>query len=189
VKGYWGLHGRQAQKLEEVVLDHVPECPGMIEVASPALQCQGLVPDDFDALYVVAVPQRFEDAVGEAQAHNRWKRLPGEEVVDAEDSFFGEKLVQQTVEHLGRFEVLSEGLFDSDPAPFRQVRFLQGFDRRREYRGRQGQVSDYGLVQGAQSFDDAVGVGHVGLALLQDLDDEPGAGAGGDAARKTLQTV
>ena len=89
MESYGSFHGGQAQELEEVVLDQVFEYPGMIEVAGPALQRQGLVPDDLDTLYVVAVPERLEDAVGETQAHDRREWLPGEEVVDAEDSFLG----------------------------------------------------------------------------------------------------
>ena len=81
-----------------MVLDQVLEGSGVVEVAGSALQRQGLVPDDLDAFYMVAVPERLEDAVGEAQTHYRGKRLPGEEVVDAEDRLLGEKPVQQPVE-------------------------------------------------------------------------------------------
>ena len=148
MEGGGRLHRGQAQELEEVVLDQVLERPGVVEVAGPALQRQRLLPEDLHALYVVAVPQRLEDAVGEAQAHDRGERLPGEEVVDAEDGLLRQELVQQPVEALGRLEVHPERLLDGDPAPLRQAGLLQGLERRGEDRGRQGQVGQDRLRQG-----------------------------------------
>src|SRR5918997_764944 len=121
MQGCGRLHRGQAQELEEVVLDQVLEGPGVVEVAGPALQRQGLLPDDLDAFYEGAVPERLEDAVCEAQTHDRGERLPGEEVVDAEDGLLREKPVQQPVEPLGRLEVFPEGLLYGDPAPLRQI--------------------------------------------------------------------
>ncbi len=104
----------------------------MVEVACPALKRQGLLPDDLHAFYVVAVPKRLEDAVGEAQAHDGRERLPGEEMVDPEDSPLWEEPVQQPVELLCRVEVHPEWLLDSDPAPLWQVRLFEGLERRGE---------------------------------------------------------
>ena len=87
------LHGGQAEKLEEVVLYQVFKSAGVVKVSGPALQSKRLIPGDLDALYVVVVPERLEDTIGEAQAHDRRERLPGEKVVDAEHRRFGEKLV------------------------------------------------------------------------------------------------
>src|SRR3954463_14218673 len=146
MEGNGCLHGGQTEKLEEVVLDHVLESPGGVEVAGPSLQSERLVPNDLDAFYIVVVPEWLQKAPCEAQAHDRRERLPGEEVVDAEHCTLGQRLVQQPVEHPGRFEILPEGFLDSDPATLRQICPFQGLDRWREDGWRQCQVGEDRLL-------------------------------------------
>ena len=49
---------------------------------------------DLDVVDEVAVPDRLEQAVAEAEGQNVLRRLLAEEMVDAEDLVLGEDLVQ-----------------------------------------------------------------------------------------------
>lgn len=72
---------------------------------------------DLDAVDVVAVPQRLEDAVREAQHENVLHRFLAQIVVDAVNVPLGENIAQQSVQLAGRFEVAPERLFDHDAPP------------------------------------------------------------------------
>src|SRR5918992_1897942 len=172
-----------------MILDKVLESTSVVEIAGPALQRQGLLPEDLDAFYMVAVPEWLEDTVGEAQANDRGERLQGEEVVYAEDGLLGKELVQEPVKRLGRFEVDPEGLLDGDPTPFGQVGSIQCLDRWDEDRRREGQVDDDRFRQGLERRDYALWVGYVRLAVLEGLHGHTRAGVRRDAAGVALEVL
>ena len=64
----------------------------------------------------VAVPDRLEQAVGEAQRHDVLHRLFPQKVIDAVDLFFLEILAQAAVEIARRLQVVAERLFHDDAA-------------------------------------------------------------------------
>ena len=66
---------------------------------------------------MVAVPQRLEDAVGEAQHQDVLDRFFAEEVIDPIDLVFGQHLEDLRVEGLGRCKVVPERLLDDHPPP------------------------------------------------------------------------
>ena len=70
----------------------------MVVVAGATLEGERLVEGDLDAVDVVAVPDRLEDPVGEAQAGDVLDRLLLEEVVDPVDRALGRRLGEQLVE-------------------------------------------------------------------------------------------
>ena len=63
---------------------------------------------------MVAVPDRLEERVGEAEVEQVLHRLLAEVVIDAEDRRLGEHLVQRLVERARRGEVAAERLLDRD---------------------------------------------------------------------------
>ena len=65
----------------------------------------------------LAVPDRLEDAVREAQREQVLDRLLAEVVVDPEDLALVEGLLQLGVQRLGRLEVAAEGLLDDQARP------------------------------------------------------------------------
>ena len=79
------LHRRQREELEHVVLDHVAQRAGLLVVAAAPLDAERLGDGDLHVVDVAAVPERLEDAVGEAEDQDVLDRLLAEVVVDAVD--------------------------------------------------------------------------------------------------------
>ncbi len=72
---------------------------------------------DLDVIDVVAIPDRLEDAIGEAQDQHVLDGLFAEVVVDAVDLVLAQVPVQGGVELARRLQVAAERLFDDDAAP------------------------------------------------------------------------
>ncbi len=86
------VHGNQAQQLQQVVLDHVAQLAGLVEVTPTAFDADLLGHGDFHVGDVVLVPLGFEQAVGETQGNQVLHRLFAQVVVDAVGAVFREKL-------------------------------------------------------------------------------------------------
>ena len=128
-----------------MVLDHVPEGPGLVVVAGPALDPEAFRHGDLDALHQVAVPQGLEDGVGEPEDQEVPDGFLAQVVVDPVDLGFVEIAVDLLVEGDGRVQVFAEGLFHHQPGPARglvEAGLAQAIDGRQKGRGRQGQVKD-----------------------------------------------
>ena len=68
--------------------DHVAQGAGrLVELAAP-LDPDGLCRGDLDMVDVLAIPQRLEQAVGEAQRHDILHRFLAEEMIDSVDLVF-----------------------------------------------------------------------------------------------------
>ena len=79
------LHRHVAEQLQHVVLDQVAQRAGLVVVAGAGADADVLGGGDLHVVDVVAVPQRLEHAVGEAERHHVLHRLLAQVVVDAED--------------------------------------------------------------------------------------------------------
>ena len=73
----------------------------------------------------VAVPDRLEQAVGEAEGQDVERRLLAEEVVDAEDLVLVEHLVELRVERLRAGQVGAERLLHDDASPVDELGIAQ----------------------------------------------------------------
>ena len=94
------LHPDHGEELEQMVRHHVPQRAGSFVEAAAALDADGLGGCDLNVVDVVAVPQRLEDAVGEAQHQDVLDRFLAEEVIDPIDLVFGQHLEDLRVEGL-----------------------------------------------------------------------------------------
>ena len=110
-----GLHGQVGQDLEQVVLHDVADRAGFFVERAAALDAEVLGHGDLDALDVVAVPDRLEERVGEAEEEQVLHRPLAEIVVDPEDRLFVEVAQQDRVQLPRRREVPAERLLDDDP--------------------------------------------------------------------------
>ena len=117
VEGDGGLHGGEGEELHEVVLDHVAHDAGGFVVGSAAFDADGFGDGDLDGIHIVAVPDGFEDSVGEAEDEHVLDGLFSEVVVDAVDLRFVEDAGDVFIEFAGGGEVSAEGLFNDDAAP------------------------------------------------------------------------
>src|SRR5262249_29957072 len=77
----------------------------------------GLGGGNLNVVDMVAVPERLEDAVGEAQHQDVLDRFFAEEMVDPIDLIFGQYLEYPRVESLRRCKIVAEGVFDDHPPP------------------------------------------------------------------------
>ena len=72
---------------------------------------------DLDVVDVIAVPDRLEHAVGEAQHQDVLDGFLAEVMIDPVDLLLFDEFQQFIVEGFRRSEVGSERLFDHQPAP------------------------------------------------------------------------
>ena len=96
------LHRQVADDLQQVVLDDVADDAGLVVELAAALHAEALGHGDLHVLDVVAVPDRLEERVGEAEIQDVLHRLLAEVVIDAEDGRFGKDLVEDAVQLLRR---------------------------------------------------------------------------------------
>ena len=85
IEGDRRLHRRHRQKLEHVVGHHVAQRAGLFVELAAMLDADGFRRRDLDVVDLLAVPQRLEQAVGEAQRHDVLHRFLAEEMVDPVD--------------------------------------------------------------------------------------------------------
>ena len=97
-----------------MVLHHVSDAARLVVKLPSPLDAEGLGHRDLDALHVIAVPQRLEKGVGEAEDKQVFHRLLAEVMVDAKNRRLGEDAVQRRVERTGRGQVMTEGLLQND---------------------------------------------------------------------------
>ena len=96
--------------------DHVAVGAGVLVEAGAVVDGERLRHVDLDVVDVVAVPDRLEHAVGEAQRDQVLDRLAAEEVVDPEHALLGEDAVHERVELARAVEVDAERLLEHDAA-------------------------------------------------------------------------
>ena len=99
---------------------------------------------------MIAVPERLQEGIGEAEEEQVLHRVLAEIMVDAEDRRLVEVAEQDAIEVLGRGEVPAERFFDDDAATPGAARLAQLFHDHCEHRGRDGQVM--GRVLGGAEF-------------------------------------
>ncbi len=134
------LHRQQRDDLEQVVLHHVAQAARAFVERAAALDAELLGQRDLHAGDVVAVPDRLEKGVGEAEVQDVHDRLLAQEVIDAEDRVLGEGAARDPVELARRGQVAAERLFDDDPPAFGQPGGVEAADDRGEQRRRDGEV-------------------------------------------------
>lgn len=185
------LHRDQGQDLEHVVLHHVPQGAGAVEVARPALQAQVLLPQDVDLLDVPTVPYRLQDPVGQAQRDQVMDGGQPEDVVYPEHRLFpgcARHLGEEPVECHGAVEVLAEGLLQCDPASVGEPGTSERGHHRRVQSGGQGQVGRPWRPDAGQQAAEARGVRHLCGAVAKQAD-KVRAGRGRHIRGVALQPV
>ena len=100
-----------------MVLEHVPEHPGLLVVTGSFAQVYRFRNGDLDVVDVVPVPDGLENGVGKPQHQQVLDGFFSEIMVDTEDLVFGENRMNGLVKSLSRCQVRTEGFFDYHPPP------------------------------------------------------------------------
>jgi len=79
------FHGHHGNQLEEVVLDNVPDNPGLLVEGAPALDPEVFSDRDLDMIDMTAVPEIFKDTVRKTEEDNILNRLFAEIVIEPID--------------------------------------------------------------------------------------------------------
>jgi len=157
------LHGHHRQQLEQVIGYHVTQGAGAVIERTTGLDADGFCCGDLHMVDVVVVPERFEQAVGEAADQNVLHRFFAQIMVDAVDLPLAHHLQQASVERLGAGQVGAEGLFHHHSAKaagrlVKQTGLPEALRHFGEEARRRGQVEDGVAVAG---LFDALGNGLV----------------------------
>ena len=120
--------------------DHVAVGARVLVEAGAVVDGERLRHVDLHVVDVVAVPDRLEHAVGEAQRDQVLDRLAAEEVVDPEHALLGEDAVHERVQLARAVEVDAERLLEHDPRVVGEAGVAQCLDRGAERAGRDREV-------------------------------------------------
>ena len=119
---------------------HVAKRAGRLVEAGALAEAQRLGHVDLHVVDEVAIPDRLEQAVGEAERQDVLRRFLAEEVVDAEDLLLGEDFMQPGVQRHRAGQIGAEGLFHDDAAALDETGFGQQPHRRQGGAGRHAQI-------------------------------------------------
>ena len=125
-----------------MVLDHVANRADTLVERAPRGDVEVLSHRDLDLVHVLAVPDRFEEPVREAEEEDVLDRRLTEVVVDAETALFREHTVQRLVQRPGRLQVAPKRLLDDDAPALCKAHVAEVVDDRREQLRRDCEVVD-----------------------------------------------
>ena len=111
------LHGRDAEQLQQMILEDVAQSAGGLVVLAAPFDPDIFRHRDLDVVDVAPVPDRLEDAVGEAEDQDILDGLLAQVVIDPVHLGLGKNRVDRLVQRLGALEVVAEGLLDDHPLP------------------------------------------------------------------------
>ncbi len=104
-------------KREHVVRNHVAQRAGRLVELAALLDADRLRHSDLHMIDPVAVPDRLEQPVGEAERHDALHGVLAEKMVDAENLVFVQRALNAGVQLARRFQAVAERLLDHHAAP------------------------------------------------------------------------
>jgi len=142
------LHRSQSQQLQQVVLKHVSQDTGFFVVLAATLDAYRFRGGNLHVRDVMAIPQRLENGVAEAEHQNVLDALFAEVVIDAVDLVLSELIEHEPVQRHRGLEAVAEGFSMTTRTqgrlicvrPPRQLARAEMFQSRLEYTGRDRQV-------------------------------------------------
>src|ERR1035438_4373081 len=111
-----------------MVFDHIADRPSIVVELPPALDPELLRHCDLHTPDVIPIPDRLQEAVGEAKEQKIENSLFAKVVVDPKDSGFRKHSMKSGIQLLRRGEIVPEGLLDNHSSIFHAVRLCQRLD-------------------------------------------------------------
>src|SRR5450432_574132 len=100
-----------------MILDNIARRSDAVVVPGATANADVFGHRDLHMVDIRAVPDRFEQSVGEAQRKNVLHRLLAEVMVDAEDRIRREDVIQRVAQLPCAFQIVTEGLLDHHSTP------------------------------------------------------------------------
>ena len=97
-----------------MILHDVADRARLIIESAPPLDAEVFGHGDLHTLDMVAIPERFQERIGEAEEEHVVHRPLAQVMVDAEDRLLVEGAEQGAVERLRREEIVTERFFNDD---------------------------------------------------------------------------
>src|SRR5690242_8548549 len=123
-----------------MVLDDVADRARLIVKSAPPLDAEVFGHGDLHTLDMMAIPERFQERIGEAEEEQVVHRQLAQVMVDAEDRLLVEGAEQRAVERLCREEIVTEWFFNDDASAVRTSSFAQLFHHHPEQPRRDGEI-------------------------------------------------
>ena len=100
-----------------MIRDHVAQRSGhLVELAAP-LHAHRLRHGDLHVVDPVAIPDRLEQPIGEAERHDALDRVFSEKMVDPEDLVLVQRAQDAGIQRARRVQAMAERLLDHHAAP------------------------------------------------------------------------
>ena len=125
-----------------MVLDYVTNRADTLVESAARGDVEVLGHRDLDLVHVLAVPDRFQERVREAEKEDVLDRRLAQVVVDAETALLGEHPVQRLVQRPGRLQIAPKRLLDDDAPTLRKSHVAELVDDRREELRRDCEIVD-----------------------------------------------
>src|SRR6476661_7286218 len=106
-----------------MVRDHVPKCPSRFVITGSAADAESFCNGDLHVVDEIAVPDRLENAVAEAEDQDVLNRFFSKIMVDPIDLPFAEQSQKIVVQLFSGFQVAAKGLFENEPSPIAVLLF------------------------------------------------------------------
>src|SRR5579875_2788336 len=100
-----------------MVGDHVAQRAGAVVITAAVFHPDRFGHRHLHVIHVAAVPDRLEDAVGEAEHHDVLHRLFAQVVIDEENLILADYFQDLAAEIARRFKIVSKRLLDNDTPP------------------------------------------------------------------------
>ena len=117
------FHRGQRNQRHDMIRHHVAQRAGRFIECAAMLDADGFRHRDLHVIDIIVVPQRFEEAVAEAERHDVLDGLFAEIVIDSVDLILVQACANLAIERVRRFQVVAERLLDDHSSPM-TVRFL-----------------------------------------------------------------
>src|SRR5215467_6917306 len=113
-----------------MILHDVADRTRLIIKRAPPLDAEVFGHGNLYTLDVVAIPERFQERIGEAEEEQVVHRPLAQVMVDAEDRLLVEGAKQGAIELLRREEIVTKRFFNNDASAVRVSSFAQLFHNR-----------------------------------------------------------
>src|ERR1035438_333213 len=125
-----------------MILNDVANGADFFIETAPALHAEFLGHGDLYIPDVIAIPDRLEKRIGEAEVQEILHGFLAQIVIDAKDRCLVENFMQSGIQRLRALKVAAEGLLDDDSRVVRASGFCEALHHAREQARGNGEVMD-----------------------------------------------